>query len=125
MAKKDLKEYETASIYASEREKNASNAERSSVKYKQVEYMSVRIGQTFDGVIAGATEWGIFVEEKESKCEGLIRLKDLRNDFYVYNEKEASVIGKKTKKRYRLGDKVRIKVIATDVTKLNIDYVLS
>ena len=125
LAKKDLKEYETASIYASEREKNASNAERSSVKYKQVEYMSVRIGQTFDGVIAGATEWGIFVEEKESKCEGLIRLKDLRNDFYVYNEKEASVIGKKTKKRYRLGDKVRIKVIATDVTKLNIDYVLA
>ncbi len=116
--------YETISNYCSDREKNASEAERSSIKYKQVEYMSSRIGEVYDGVITGATEWGIFVEEKETKCEGMIRLRDLGDDYYVFNEKEMSIVGKKTKHKYQIGDKVKIKVSDANLNKKVIDYVL-
>jgi len=116
-------EYDEISIHSSIREKEASDAERTSIKYKQIEYMSSRIGNIYDGVITGVTEWGMFVEEKESKCEGMIRLKDIGDDYYEYQEKEMAIVGRKTKKKYRIGNQVKIKVKNADLSKMVIDYV--
>ena len=119
-----IKEYETISRIASEQEKRASDAERSSIKYKQVEYMSSRVGSNFTGVISGIKEWGIYVEEKETKCEGLVRIGNLGDDFYIFNEKKLELMGQKHKKRYRLGDVIKIKVKAVDLERKTIDYTL-
>ncbi|OGI85924.1 ribonuclease R [Candidatus Nomurabacteria bacterium RIFCSPLOWO2_01_FULL_39_17] len=119
-----IKEYEIISRIASEQEKRASDAERSSIKYKQVEYMSSRVGSNFTGVISGIKEWGIYVEEKETKCEGLVRIGNLGDDFYIFNEKKLELMGQKHKKRYRLGDVIKIKVKAVDLERKTIDYTL-
>lgn len=124
ISKEKLQEYETMSRISSDQEKRASDAERASIKYKQVEYMSHRIGETFQGIINGITEWGIYVEEKETKCEGLIRVRDLDDDFYIYNEKKLELIGQKKKKKYNLGDNVKIKVKGVDLERKTIDYIL-
>ncbi len=124
IAQDKLRDYEKMSEVASEQEKRASDAERASIKYKQVEYMSKRMGESFNGVISGITEWGMYVEEIETKCEGLVRMKDMQDDFYVFNEKKLELIGQKKKKRYRLGDKVKIKVKGVDLERKTIDYVL-
>ena len=120
-----VKEYEKISRISSEQEKRASDAERASIKYKQVEYMSSRVGSVFTGVIAGLKEWGIYVEERETKCEGLIRMRDLRDDFYLFNEKKLEFVGQKKKKRYRLGDIVKVKVKSVDLERKTIDYILA
>ena len=117
-------EYEKISIKSSEQEKRASDAERTSIKYKQVEYMSSRVGQVFDGIVSGVTEWGLYVEEKETKCEGLIRVRDLGDDFYIFNEKKTELVGQKKKKKYSLGDRIKIKVKNVDSVKKTIDYEL-
>ncbi|MCE9548989.1 ribonuclease R [Candidatus Nomurabacteria bacterium] len=122
--KENLHEYEKISLTASEQEKRASDAERASIKYKQVEYMSKRIGQSFEGIISGITEWGVYVEEVGTKCEGLVRVRDISDDFYIFNEKKMELLGEKKKKRYRLGDKVKIKVKGVDLERKTIDYVL-
>ncbi len=122
--KEELKTYEKMTRIASEQEKRASEAERSSIKYKQVEYMSTRLGKTFEGIISGVTEWGMYVEEVETKCEGLVRVRDMTGDFYVFNEKRLELMGQKKKKKYRLGDRVKIKVKTVDLEKKTIDYVL-
>ncbi len=109
---------------ASHREKEAADAERGSVKYKQVEYMSYRIGQTFDGVVSGVSQWGIYVEEAKSRSEGMIRLKDLGEDFYIYNEKDSSIRGENGGEQFRIGDRVKIKVKATNLELRQIDYKL-
>lgn len=114
--------FEEIAIKSSEREKFASDAERASIKYKQTEYMSARLGQTFTGIISGVTEWGIYIEELETKCEGFSRLRDMKDDFYIFNEKRLELIGEKHKKTYRLGDKVKIKVKSADLEKKMIDY---
>ncbi len=119
-----IKEYEQISRISSEQEKRASDAERASIKYKQVEYMSKRLGEKFDGVISGISEWGIYVEEIETKCEGLVRVRDMNDDFYIFNEKKLELLGQKKKKKYRLGDRVKIKVKGTDLERKTIDYVL-
>ncbi len=124
VGKEKLNIYEEISRYTSEREKFASDAERASIKYKQVEYMSSRISKVFKGIISGITEWGIYVEEAETKCEGLVRVRDMADDFYIYNEKKLELIGQKKKKKYRLGDSVRIKVKSVDLERKTIDYVL-
>ncbi|MFA6585775.1 MAG: ribonuclease R [Candidatus Paceibacterota bacterium] len=124
VGKEKLNIYEEISLKASEREKYASDAERASIKYKQVEYMSSRIGKTFKGIISGITEWGIYVEEIETKCEGLVRVRDMEDDFYIYNEKKLELLGQKKKKRYRLGDNVKIKVKSVDLKRKTIDYTL-
>ncbi|MDP2789091.1 MAG: ribonuclease R [bacterium] len=124
IGKDKLQQFEEISRISSEQEKNAADAERASVKYKQVEYMSSRLGHQFEGIISGISEWGIFVEEKETKCEGLIRLRDMADDFYIFNEKKLELLGQKRKKRYRLGDKIKIKVKSVDLEKKTIDYVL-
>ncbi len=124
VGKEKLSIYEEISRKASEREKFASDAERASIKYKQVEYMSSRIEKVFEGIISGITEWGLYVEEVETKCEGLVRVRDMEDDFYVFNEKKLELVGQKKKKRYLLGDKVKIKVKSVDLERKTIDYVL-
>ena len=124
IGKEKINLYERISIKASEQEKRASEAERTSIKYKQVEYMSTRLGQKFNGIISGITDWGIYVEEKETKCEGLVKIRDMADDFYIFNEKKLALIGQKKKKIYRLGDPIKVKVKNTDLEKKTIDYVL-
>ncbi|MBP6948641.1 MAG: ribonuclease R [Candidatus Pacebacteria bacterium] len=117
--------YEKLCMQASRREKEASDAERGSIKYKQVEYMSYRIGQEFDGMVSGVSEWGIFVEEKKSKCEGMIRLRDLGgDDFYNYDQKGGRVFGEKTGVEYKIGTPVKIKVKNANLELRMIDYIL-
>ncbi len=122
--KDKLIEYEKISRVSSDQEKRASDAERSSIKYKQVEYMSSRLGETFKGVVSGITEWGIYVEEIETKCEGMVRIRDMADDFYVFDEKKLELIGQKNKKKYKLGDSVKIKVKSVDLERKTIDYIL-
>ena len=117
--------YENMAIHSSEREKDAQEAERTSIKYKQVEYMADRIGQVFTGVITGITEWGIYVAEEKSRAEGMIKLRDLEDDYYTYDEKKMTVSGQKTKVVIRIGDKLKIKVKKADVIEKIIDYTLA
>lgn len=116
--------YEKIASHSSIREKEAADAERASIKYKQTEYMADRIGQQFDGSVTGVSMNGLFVEEKESKCEGMIRLRDLGEDYFEYNDKELAIVGKRTKKTFKIGDKVKFKVAGADITKRMIDYKL-
>lgn len=111
--------------YASQREKEAADAERASIKYKQVEYMTYHLGEVFDGVVTGVSRNGIFVEDKSTKCEGMVRLKDLGKDFFTYDEKKGQIVGRDSKQVFRLGTKVKIKVLQADLSKKIIDYVLA
>lgn len=106
----------------SEKEIRAAEAERASIKMKQVEYMAERIGQEFTGIVSGVTEWGIYVEDAKTKCEGMVRLKDISGDFYKLDEKNYRVVGERTKKVYSLGDKVKFKVLRADTEKRTLDY---
>ncbi len=112
------------STEASNREKEAAEAERASIKYKQVEYMSSRIGQKFEGIITGVTEWGLYIEDTKTKCEGMIRMRDLKNDYYVFDKQHMSIRGQKTHKKYTLGDRIKFEVKGTDRNKKTIDYAL-
>jgi ribonuclease R len=110
--------------HSSDMEKLAAEAERSSVKYKQVEFLKDKIGEVFKGVISGVTEWGMFVEIIENKCEGLVRLRDMQDDFYSFDEESYSIVGKRNRKRYRLGDEIMIKVKRADLVKKQLDFAL-
>ena len=114
--------YDKVCQHSSQREKEAADAERASIKYKQVEYMSTRVGQLFDGTVTGVTATGVFIEEKETRCEGMARLRDLGADFYEYNEKEMAVVGRKTRKTFRIGDSIRFKVTNADVVRRLLDF---
>ncbi len=122
--KEVLKMYNEISLEASSREKEAADAERASIKYKQVEYMSTRIGEKFTGIITGVTQWGLYVEEKITKCEGMVSIRDLNDDYYDFDKKGMSIVGKKTKKKYTLGHTVSFQVKSTDQNKKTIDYTL-
>ena len=124
ISKDQIDLYNKISLHSSQREKEASDAERASIKYKQTEYMADRLGQVFNGLITGISANGLFVEEKESKCEGMVRLRDIGNDYFEYKEKEFSIVGKRTNKTYRIGDTVRFKVSNADIQKRLIDYAL-
>jgi ribonuclease R len=117
-------EYEKMSIHSSQMEKKAADAERASVKYKQAEYLENNIGEEFKGIISGLTEWGMYVEIIENKCEGMVRLRDLNDDFYVLDEKNYCIIGQRKKKKFQLGDEVTIKVKKVDLGKRQIDFLL-
>ncbi len=110
--------------HSSERERKAAEAERASIKYKQVEYMSERVGRIYAGVITGVTEWGLYVEMLENKCEGMVRLRDMKDDFYYYDDKNFCIIGKRTKNKYRLGDAVDVLVHKVDMQRRQIDLQL-
>lgn len=116
------KKYASLAQELSEKEKNAMEAERASVKFKQVEYLQTRKEKVFDGVITGVTDWGIFVEEKTSKAEGLIRIRELNDDYYVYDKKKMALTGSKTKKKYRLGDPIKVQIKRLDLTNKTIEY---
>jgi ribonuclease R len=117
-------EYETAASHSSAMEKRAADAERASIKYKQVEYLEDNVGKLFMGIISGVTEWGMYVELIENKCEGMIRLKDIADDFYVLDEKNYCIVGQRKKKKYQLGDEIKVKVKKVDLSKRQIDFSL-
>lgn len=108
--------------HSTEREIGAAEAERASIKYKQVEYMSEHIGEQFDGVISGVAEWGVYVEDARTKCEGLVPIRELGDDYYIFNKKTYSITGERTKKEFRLGDKVRFEVVKADLDNKTLDY---
>jgi ribonuclease R/exosome complex exonuclease DIS3/RRP44 len=116
--------YEKKCEHASERELMASKAERDSIKYMQVKYMQDHNNQEFKGVISGVTDWGVYVEIVENKCEGLVRIKDIQSDFYIFDEKQYALIGQSTKNVYQLGDEVTIKVKKADLEKKQLDFYL-
>lgn len=118
------KEYERKCEHSSEMEQLASNAERSSIKYKQVEYMSDKLGEEYSATISGVTEWGIYAEIDENKCEGMIPLRDLDDDFYEFDEKNYCLRGKRNKKVYRLGDPIKICVARTNLERKQLDFAL-
>jgi ribonuclease R len=117
--------YQKLAMDTSEKEVSAAEAERNSKKYKQVEYMQERIGQEFDGIVTGVTEWGMYVEEANTRCEGMIKLRDLGDDYYILDEKNYALVGEKTKRRFSIGDKIRIKVASADIERKALDYVLA
>ena len=116
--------YEKLCQHSSQMEKKAADAERASIKYKQAEYLKDQVGSIYSGVISGVTEWGMYVEIIENKCEGMIRLRDISDDFYTLDEKNYAIIGQRKKKVYQLGDEVRIRVKNVDLTKKQIDFSL-
>lgn len=115
-------ELEQLAKHSSEMEKLAAEAERASVKYKQVEFLEDKIGQIFEGVISGVTEWGIFVEIIENKCEGRVSTRDMKDDQYVFDEDNYRIVGRRTGRIYSLGDKVMIKVKRADLVKKQLDF---
>jgi ribonuclease R len=118
------KDYEDMCQHSTDMEIKASEAERASIKYKQVQFLEDKKGNIFDGIISGVTEWGFYVEITENKCEGMVRLRDIPNDFYEFDEKSFAIIGHRTGKVYRLGDEVKIVVKKTDLEKKQIDFLL-
>ncbi|NOY35456.1 MAG: ribonuclease R [bacterium] len=124
LSSQEIARYHSFAANLSAREVGAVEAERASISYKQVEYMSERIGETYEGIISGVTKWGIFVEELKTKASGMIRMRNLKGDFYEFDKQTYSIIGQKTKKKYSVGDKVKIKVAAVDLEKKTLDYAL-
>ncbi|MFA5889168.1 MAG: ribonuclease R [Candidatus Paceibacterota bacterium] len=120
----EYQKFEQICLESSELEKKASDAERASIKYKQVEYMTEHVGQDYDGTITGVTEWGIYIEEKETKCEGMVKLRDLDDDYYSLDEKNYTLKGEKTGRKFTLGDSVRFRVVSADMEKRVLDYKL-
>ena len=120
----DANEWELLCKHSSDMEQLAANAERASIKYKQVEYMSERLGQVYDGVISGVTEWGIYVELNENKCEGMIPIRNLGDDYYTFDEKNYCIIGRHKHKKYQLGDAVTVKIARADLVKKQLDLAL-
>lgn len=117
------KDYEEKCIHSSEREKRAADAERASIKYKQVEFMSLAENKLYNGIITGVTDFGVFVEIVETKCEGMVRLADMKDDFYELDERNYRIVGKRRKKIYRLGDEVKVSIKKTDVDRRAIDLI--
>ena len=118
------KKLEEECKHSSEMELTAASAERASIKYKQVEFLSERLGEEYDGVISGVTEWGLYVEINENKCEGLVPIRDLEDDYYEFDEKNYCLMGRRTHKIYRLGDPIRIQVARANLEKKQLDFAL-
>ncbi|MFV0419114.1 MAG: ribonuclease R [Dysgonomonas sp.] len=116
--------YESKCDHSSEMEQLAASAERASIKYKQVEYMSDKLGQVFDAVISGITEWGIYAEINENKCEGMIPIRDLDDDFYEFDEKNYCLRGRRNKRTYSLGSPLKIKVARANLERKQLDFAL-
>jgi ribonuclease R len=122
--KPDKAVLETLCRQSSNMERRAVEAERTSVKYKQVEFMSDKVGQCFDGVISGVTEWGIYVELNESKCEGMIHIRDLNDDFYTFDEDNYCIRGKRLGRTFQLGEPLKVKVWRANLMKKQLDFCL-
>lgn len=116
--------YEALCEHSSAMEQIAANAERASIKYKQVEFMTEHLGQIYDGVISGVTEWGLYVELNENKCEGMIPIRDLEDDYYEFDEKNYCLRGRRKKRTYSLGDAITVKVARANLEKKQLDFAL-
>lgn len=114
--------FDKLAIHASEREVAAADAERDSIKMKQVEFLASRIGEEFDAVISGVTERGLYVEEQTTHADGMIRVNDIGDDYFEYDEKNYQLIGKRTRKSYRLGDPIRVKLTAARIAEKELDF---
>lgn len=121
---KEIAKHERTAMHASEREMFAVKAERDSVKYKQVEYMLDKVGQEFDGIITGVTDWGVYVEEKESKAEGMVRLGSIVGDYFTHEANKYRIKGEKTGTTYTLGQEVRIKLVRANLEEKQLDFAL-
>lgn len=120
----NLDKLEEECKHSSDMEQLAAGAERASIKYKQVEYMADHIGEVFEGVISGVTEWGLYIELDENKCEGLVPVRDLADDYYDFDERNYCLAGRKNNTRYRLGDKITVQVARADIQKRQLDFVV-
>jgi ribonuclease R len=121
---RDIVVFQHIAESSTRREIDAASAERDSKKLKQVEYMSSRVGQVFDGTISGVSDWGVYVEENETRSEGMIKLRDLGSDFYSFNQKTYSIVGERTKVKFTLGDPIKFKVTGADLDRKTLDYLL-
>ncbi|MCB9246033.1 MAG: ribonuclease R [Flavobacteriales bacterium] len=115
---------EKACHQSSRQEEKAAKAERASVKYKQTEYLSQFVGDQFEGIVSGVTEWGLYVELKANHCEGMVRIKDIQGDYYEYYEKEIALVGRRTGNRYTIGDEVDVRIKKTNLHKRTVDLEL-
>tara|TARA_B110000003_G_C16615882_1_gene521273 strand:- start:11 stop:1966 length:1956 start_codon:yes stop_codon:yes gene_type:complete len=124
--KKDVEKESLESVckHCSNMEKVASSAERDSIKYMQVKFLKNKVGQVFDGIISGVTEWGLYVEIVENKCEGLVRISSIKDDHYIYDEKKYALIGYRKKFSYQIGQKVKIKIQKADTDRKQMDFIL-
>lgn len=111
-------------VYCSEKEMIAAKAERDSIKFMQIKFMQNKIGESFSGIISGVSDWGIYVEIEENKCEGMVYIKDIEDDKYYYSEQQQAIIGRKTNKKYTLGDKIKIEVKKADLLKKHLDFII-
>ena len=118
------KSLQKKATHCSDQENIAVKAERESIKYMQIKYMQNKIGETFKGIISGVSDWGIYVELEENKCEGMIYVKDIKDDKYYYNSEEAALIGKQNKKKYQLGDNINVEVKNADLIKKHLDFII-
>ena len=119
---KSQKKYEDRCKHSSEMERKAMNAEWASIKYKQVEFLSDKVGEVFEGVISGVTEWGLYVELTGCKCEGMVSMRDLTDDFYDYDEDNYRLIGKKTGRQFQLGDDVKVEIARANLARRQLDF---
>ena len=110
--------------HCSEMEKSATLAERDSIKYLQIRYMKNKVGKTFSGIISGVTEWGLYVELVKTRCEGLVRIKSLKNDYFIYDEKKFALTGVETKTQYQLGQTVKIIVQSANLEKRQLNFLI-
>ncbi len=119
----EMSEFDKLALHASEREVAAASAERDSIKMKQVEFLAEKVGQEFDAVISGVTERGLYVEEQTTHADGMIRIKDVGDDYFEYDEKHYQLVGKRTHKAYRLGDPIKVKLAAARIMEKELDFV--
>ncbi len=124
ISKDELVKFEKIATECSDKEITVQEAERESIRYKQVEFMQNKVGQEFDAVISGVTEWGMYVEDPETKVEGMVRLKDIEGDNFVLDEKNYAIVGERTKTKYSLGDKIRVKLISANLDRKTLDFKL-
>lgn len=118
----NAQKYEDHCKHSTDMEIRAASAERSSVKYKQVEFMKDKIGEVFSGVISGITDWGIYVELEENKCEGMVSIRDLDDDFYIFDEKNYCLTGRHTKKTYQFGEAVKVEIVRANLERKQLDF---
>jgi ribonuclease R len=114
--------YETLCEHCSAQEQVAANAERASIKYKQVEFMTEHIDEEFDAVISGVTEWGIYAEIIENKCEGMIPLRTLQDDYYEYDDANYCLVGRRHHRKYTIGDPLRIRIVRANLERKQLDF---
>ena len=110
--------------YCSKQEYNAVKAERESIKFMQIKFMQNEVGNTFNGIISGVSDWGLYVELDANKCEGMVHVKDIEDDKYLYSMEEQMLIGRATNQKFQLGDKITIKVKKADLIKKHLDFTI-